>query len=50
MDAFEFDERAAIATDYKRAAKALARARDALLGTLSPLRDAVLGGHRFSDH
>ncbi len=42
MDAFEFDERAAIAADYNRAAKSLARARDALLNTLSPLRDAVV--------
>jgi transcriptional regulator with XRE-family HTH domain len=42
MEAFEFDECTAVATDYRRAAKALARARDALVSTLAPLRDAVV--------
>jgi transcriptional regulator with XRE-family HTH domain len=42
MEAFEFDDRRAIATDYRRAAKALARAREALVSTLAPLRDSVV--------
>lgn len=42
LEEFEFDERTAIAAEWKRAAKALAQARDALVKTLSPLRDAVV--------